>query len=297
MKILDYKCKDAPFVGVDIHMIAKYGFKFPEAYMYEKYMTVLSQEFRQRNQDLFCVLPFCHTVEAEAMGADIVLGDEVIGPRAGKYRCNSIKDLLELKDIDFSNGRIHEVLKSIKVLKQAGEKVMLEVSGPFTILNCLIDPIIIYKAITKNDDSLLLVLDKLKKNIMMYMKLAIENDVDVISYADSSASLEILGPRLAKKVMELFTFDFLREVESEFNTDVNGNIVIHLCPKTTQQLLGMELATFKDFDVDKSLTYEEAIYYFKKSTKESIFLGQMCINSKKQLMKTGKIKYIKLCTK
>ena len=53
--------------------------------------------------------------------------------------CRTMEELLELPEIDFTSGRIHEVLLACQELRNQGEQVVLQVSGPFTILNVLMD--------------------------------------------------------------------------------------------------------------------------------------------------------------
>ena len=73
------------------------------------------------------------------MGGLVNYGNDKTGPRAKEYICTKPEELLELPAIDFTTGRIHEVLLACKELRKQGQHVVLQVSGPFTILNVLID--------------------------------------------------------------------------------------------------------------------------------------------------------------
>ncbi|MBU3188478.1 hypothetical protein K9O30_03780 [Clostridium bowmanii] len=57
-------------------------------------------------------MTFCVTVEAEALGADIKLGDEKVGPRVNKYAFNNVEELKNIEEINFTKGRIHSVLEA-----------------------------------------------------------------------------------------------------------------------------------------------------------------------------------------
>lgn len=55
-------------------------------------------------------------------------------------------------EIDFSTGRIYEVLEACRILVEKGENVVLDVAGPFTVMNVLIDPVHIFKAMRKKPE-------------------------------------------------------------------------------------------------------------------------------------------------
>ena len=138
-EIKDFHCTYDNSVGINEEVTKELGLIFPDAYMHWDTMARLSRALKEHDGASFCELPFCHTVEAEAMGGIINYGNALTGPRAKEYICMSVEELLELPEIDFSQGRIHEVLLACKELRKQGEHVVLQVSGPFTILNVLID--------------------------------------------------------------------------------------------------------------------------------------------------------------
>ena len=63
-------------------MTRELDLKFPDAYMQHETMAALSKALKRHDGASFCELPFCHTVEAEAMGGIINYGNEKTGPRA-----------------------------------------------------------------------------------------------------------------------------------------------------------------------------------------------------------------------
>ena len=58
-------------------------------------------------------VPFCMTVEAEAMGAKVFLGTKINEPRVTSYPLQSMKDW-KLKRINPEGGRVKVVLNAIK---------------------------------------------------------------------------------------------------------------------------------------------------------------------------------------
>ena len=137
--IKDFNCTYDNSAGIRSEVTEGLGLTFPDAYTHCDTMVTLSKMLKEKDKAVICELPFCHTLEAEAMGGIINLGNEIAGPRAGGYVCTDVEEILNLPDMDFTKGRIQETLLACKKLREEGEHVVFEVAGPFTILNVLID--------------------------------------------------------------------------------------------------------------------------------------------------------------
>lgn len=103
-KIVDFKCTYDNSAGINKDVTENLKLSFPEAYKYGETMMLIAKALKKHDNASFCELPFCHTVEGEAMGGIINYGDEKIGPRAKEYICKSVEDVLNLKSIDFTKG-------------------------------------------------------------------------------------------------------------------------------------------------------------------------------------------------
>lgn len=286
-EIKDFKCTYVNSAGITEEVTKKLNLKFPDAYLYHDTMVELSIALKEHDQAVFCEMPFCHTVEGEAMGGSITYGDEKTGPRAKEYVCNSLEEVLELPEIDFSKGRIKEVLVACQQLKEKGEHVVLEISGPFTILNILIDTKHVFRALRKNPELLQQVFDKIGAELLRYVREAKKYGVEFISYADSSASVGILGPKVMEQFTHMFTYGFLKELEKE----TDENCMILLCPKTTFALLGTEKAVFEDVELDEVMRYSEACIFMLGKTS---FAGQMCVKNVGHTLESKKFKKVVL---
>ena len=286
-KIIDFNCTYDNSAGINKEITQRTNLQFPEAYKHWDSMALLAKELKKHDDATYCELPFCHTVEGEAMGGIINFGDENIGPRAKDYICTTVQEILDLQPIDYSKGRIHEVLKACKYLRENGEDVALYISGPFTIMNVLIDPRHIFKIFRKNPDVMQDIFDKFQNEILRFIEEAQNAGVNVISYGDSSGGLNILGPKLSEQVVEMFTYPLLKKVEEI----VNDKTIVLLCPKTTFSLLGTDKAVWKDIELGEVMKYSKAC---TKVIGKAKFVGQMCIKNKEFELKDGVIKTIEL---
>lgn len=286
-EIKDFKCTYDNSVGVNEEVTRKLNLTFPDAYLHWDTMAAIAEALKETDGASFCELPFCHTVEAEAMGGIVNYGNEKTGPRAKEYICTKPEELLELNEMDFTKGRIHEVLLACQHLRKKGENVVLEVAGPFTILNVIIDVKYVFKGMRKQPEIMKEVFWKIGNQLLAYIKEAQKYGVNMISYADSSGGLNILGPKMAEQVVYDFTYEFLKKVEEIVNDDV----IVLLCPKTTFALLGTQKAEFADTKLPEPMRYGEACAWMIGKEK---FLGQMCIKNINYVLENGICKGVRL---
>ncbi len=286
-KIVDFNCTFQYSVGINENVTKKLNLKFPDAYMKRDTMAEIALAIKEYDGATFCELPFCHTVEAEAIGGIVNYGDEKAGPRAKEYICSNPEEILELKEIDFSDGRIFEVLEACRILREQGEDVVLDVAGPFTVMNVLIDPVHVFKAMRKKPELMKKVFWRLGNDVLKYVEEGIKRGVTMISYADSSGGVNILGPKMAEQVVEDFTYEYLQKLQ-----EITGDkALVLLCPKTVFALLGTEKAEFVDVKLPSPMRYSEACAWLAGKEK---FVGQTCIKNIKYELKNGVCKALHL---
>ena len=285
--IKDFRCTYANSAGINEEVTNKLNLTFPEAYLHWDTMAAISLALKETDGAGFCELPFCHTVEAEAMGGLANFGNEKIGPRAKEYICTKPEELLHLKEMDFSQGRLHEVLLACQHLRQRGENVVLEIAGPFTILNVLMDIKYVFKAMRKQPELMKQVFWKIGDQLLEYIRQAQKYGVNMISYADSSGAVSIIGPAMAEQVVESFTYEFIKRAEALIGDDA----VLLLCPRTALALIGTDKAEFVDIALPGPMRYGEACAWM--IGKEKI-LGQMCIKNINYTLNNGICKAVRL---
>lgn len=261
--------------------------KLPDAYQDRSSMALLAREIKRQERAPFCVLPFCHTLEAEAMGGQIRLGNEMAGPRGGAYIAKSVQELLELPSIDYKKGRIREVLAAARILREQGEQVVLQISGPFTIMSVLIDLKYVFKMLRKEPEMITNLYRKFQTELTAYIKEACDCGIEFISYADPAAGEDILGPIMASQVAEGFTHPFLNRAEAV----MKNKALMILCPKTSGILCETKRAESFPIVLPKPVTYGEACM---KALGKAAFTGQVCMKNPSCELKDGVLKGIRL---
>ncbi|SHJ80875.1 methyltransferase, MtaA/CmuA family [Hathewaya proteolytica DSM 3090] len=267
-----FKCVSDDLEQIPEDIEEKTGLGFPLVHTKGEYMSVLSKALKESKGDNICRLPFCNTVEAEALGAIIKLGDNKTGPRVERYLFNSIEELDKIQDIDFTKGRISEVLKAVGTLKEQGETVVLNIEGPFTIISSLIDSTTFYKAIRKNKDIVDKFIGNIEASVIKYAIEASKRGVDVISYSDPVGAMDLVGPKVFKEVSAPASLRIIKAMRD----NISG-VIIHVCGKTSASLENSGLCSSERIEYDADKTYGKAMMEIFKERTDCKVLGHACI--------------------
>ncbi|AZV57045.1 uroporphyrinogen decarboxylase family protein [Clostridium sp. AWRP] len=277
---IDFKCIINTQEEIPEKVVKRTGINFPEAHTKAELIAKLAIEIKKFYNSTFSMVPFCRTVEAEALGANIKMGDSKIGPRVGKYAFSSIESFNNLKTIDLNKGRIAQVLKSVEVLKQQNERVVLNVQGPFTIMSSLIDPMLFYRAVRKNRDIVEKFMSVIVDSIVKIIEEGVKKGAQIISFGDSAGTLSILGPKMYKDYSGRYSFSVLKKIEGKL-----GNSIIHLCGITSSSMDRIGFIKSIPIEVNKNITYGQAIDWIIKERKDVKIIGHNCIKKSNLKMK------------
>lgn len=288
-EVVDFVCVSDQLEEIPDSIVKMTGLNFPEVHTKADYLATLSMEMKKYKKDNLCRLPFCNTVEVEALGGNIKLGDAKTGPRVESYAYSSIDELLEMGDIDFTSGRIREVLKAVEILSGTGELVVLNVEGPFTIITSLIDSRVFYKAIRKNKEIVNNVLTILEDNIVKYIKEGVKRGAKIISYGDPVGALDIVGPKVYREYSGKFSYNILKRVENEI-----GSSMLHICGKTSTAFQNMGLIETRPIKLKEDITYGESIDYILKNRSDVRIIGHNCIKKTPLKLKNSIVWNIKI---
>lgn len=285
-KITPFKCSHSNSVGICKEVTEMSGLKFPDAYKHSDTMKVLAKTIKKHDGAGFVLLPFCRTVEIEAMGAPIKYGDTETGPRASDPICSNISEIMELNEIDFTSGRISEVLKACKELKTEGETVAIEITGPFTILCSLMDARKLFKALRKEREETLKAFKWVGMELLKYIDLAKDAGVDLIIYSDSAGAPEILGPKVTTEIINDFYHQFFADVKEH----LGEKGIMLICPKLTNALIDTGYAEYKFHEFGRAVDFLEAMLEMRDRGVN--LAGQVCIKNIRVRLANGRFKEI-----
>lgn len=276
---MDFICTGDDLEQIPEEVVRKTGISLPGAHSDKRSMATLARELKNHRGDVIVRVPFCVTVEAEAYGGHIKLGDALNGPRVDSYRFMSLEEMSDLQSLDFAKGRIKVVLDTVELLVDAGEKVALSVEGPFTILSSLIDPMNFYKGLRKDPQQIKEILAVIEKGIIRYSLEGIKRGASIISYGDPVGAMGIIGPKVYRDYSGPSSWRIIKEIK-----DGGGKVLIHLCGKTSTALEKIEMARVYPVEADRALTYGQALLGHLDKTTEPIVIGHRCIKGSSNRM-------------
>ncbi|MCO1603250.1 uroporphyrinogen decarboxylase family protein [Desulfosporosinus nitroreducens] len=286
----DFKCPEgSDNSGFTEEVVRLVGLPFPEAYTYGEGIAKIASTVREAEGGALCMVPFCHTVEAENFGGNIKLGTAKIGPRCEAPVYKDEEDLLGLADLDFEKGRLKETLAAVKILKGSRETVGIQICGPMTTLNNLMDVGKLFKIWRKKPEVIETVVEKMRLQLLRYIQKSLEAGVDFIAFEDPVGGLNILGP----KYFELQGRHFSKPFVEEALRIIGGELVMHLCPKTALQLVALGIAEWESCTLPKPMSYAQACLELRGKVN---LVGSACIHNRNHILKDGQIKTLKLLT-
>lgn len=203
------------------------GVTWPEAHINPEMMAKLTMGAYENGGFENFGVPFCMTVEAEAMGATVGLGTKVNEPRVTEYPINSVIEWEKLTNIDVKKGRTKVVLDAIKILKSKELEVPIiaNLVGPVSTASSLMEPTIYYKELRRRPDKAHEFMEFVTENLITFAKAQIDAGADIIAISDPSGTGEILGPKLFQE----FTIPYLNKIVEATKEATNGGIIIHIC--------------------------------------------------------------------
>lgn len=172
-------------------------------------------------------VPFCMTVEAEAMGAQVNMGTRINEPRVTGYPLHSVEDWQKLRPIDVKAGRAKVVTDAISLLQARNPDVpvIANLCGPVSLATSLIEPMVYYKELLKKADRAHEMMDFIADNLIAFGKAQIEAGACILTISDPSGTGEILGP----KGFQNFAVPYINKIITAIRAEGEVGIIVHIC--------------------------------------------------------------------
>ena len=197
---------------------------WPEAHVEPEKMAGLACALNEAGGFENYGVPFCMTVEAEAMGARVNLGNLLCEPHVVDSPLASSTQVGLLKPLNINSGRVKVVLEAIKLLqaKNTGVPIIGNLTGPVSIAGTLVDMSVLLKEYLKSPAEAEKLMEFIVENLIVFGKAQIEAGADAICIAEPSGTGEILGPKRFKA----FTVKYVNEVLNALTVPVK---IVHIC--------------------------------------------------------------------
>lgn len=172
-------------------------------------------------------VPFCMTVEAEAMGARIDLGSLEHEPNVSIYPMNSIADIDKLARLDPNIGRTKVCVDAVRILHKEAPDIPLfaNLTGPISLATSLLEPLTFYRALITNKEAVHELMKLVVRSLTTFGSALIEAGADLVCIADPSASGELIG----KKAFSEFALPYINELVKHFRKKFRIPSIVHIC--------------------------------------------------------------------
>lgn len=207
-------------------IMIKSGYFWPEAHKDPEKMAGLTYALNEAGGFENYGVPFCMTIEAEAMGAEVNMGSLLCEPHVVDSPLTSVEQLELLKPIDVNSGRVKVMLEAINILKAKNTDVPIigNLTGPVSTAGTLVDMSILMKAFNKKPEESEKLMDFIVANLIVLAKAQVASGADVLCISEPSGTGEILGPKKFKN----FTIKYVNQILDAVDVPVK---IVHICGK------------------------------------------------------------------
>ena len=195
-----------------------------------------------------CRLPFCNTLESEALGASVRLDER--GARVPQPPYASAADLPAR--LSLASPRINATLAAVRALTGQSLCVAYGVTGVFTILSQLIPMGALFKSLRRDEGRELL--KRMEDACVDYAARAWRAGARILSYADPVATVDIVGSR----TFSMHVAPSVRRLISGVRLCCPG-MTVFLCGKMTQSLLDAGAVRCDAVPAAEGCSFEQAL--------------------------------------
>ncbi|MDR3238578.1 MAG: MtaA/CmuA family methyltransferase [Clostridiales bacterium] len=210
-----------------VDVMNKTGHTLPEAHHDADKMSDLAFDVYENTGFENFGIPFCMTVEAEALGSAVDFGSLECEPKIQKEIFPSVHDAVYLPIGAIEKTlRAGSVIQAIHMLsaKHLDVPVIGSLTGPISAAASLIDPMTFLKQLRREKETSHKVIDYVVNQLISYAKLMADNGAAVISIADPTATGEILGP----KFFDEYAVCYLNKITDAIH-EIGVPVIIHIC--------------------------------------------------------------------
>ena len=211
---------------------------WPEAHLNARMMADLAEANYEKGCFENVGVPFCMTIEAEAMGAQVTMGSK-----------------------SMEEGRAKVVLDAIRILKSRNLDVPIigNITGPVSTASSVMEPVIFYKELRKKKEEAHRYMQFVTDEIIKFARAQIDAGADIIAISDPSGTGEILGPKL----FEEYTVKYNNMIWDALQKETMGKIM-HICGQMKNVYPQAELIHSDVLSFDSCVSMREAREHLKK---------------------------------
>ncbi|MBQ9067447.1 MAG: MtaA/CmuA family methyltransferase [Eggerthellaceae bacterium] len=199
---------------------------FPDAHYDAEKMAALAKAVYDNGFFENYGVPFCMTVEAEAMGAAVTMGRKEVEPHVTDYAFDDVHDYKQVKPMDLNAGRAKVVIDAIKILRSYGDDVPIvgNLVGPVSVASSVMEATRYYKQLRKEKELSHEYMDFITEELIRFGVAQVEAGADIIAIADPSGTGEIMGPQPFNE----YAVPYIERLQRACQ-DAGARTIVHIC--------------------------------------------------------------------
>ena len=212
-------------------------------------------------------VPFCQTMEAEALGATLKKGGREGIPSVDSHPYGIDESPVFPEDF-LQRGRIPQLLEAVRILKATiGRDAVIigGIIGPFTLAVNLVGATPMLKACRKSPEKLLPFLEVAEKAGSTLAEALVDAGADVICVEDMMASMEMISPTLYRSLAAPF--------EKKQFGQIRVPTIIHICGRMNLVIEDLANTEPTAISVETSVNLPEAIASIAKTGRRIPLIG------------------------
>ena len=203
------------------------GVYLPEAHTDARMMADLAKAIYDNDCFENYGVPFCMTVEAEAMGATCTMGTQLFEPHVTGYAIDTVEDYKKLTPMDLNAGRAKVTLDAIRLLgaETAGVPIIGNIVGPVSVASSVCEPTRYYKQLRQKRELAHEYMQFVTDDLIRFALAMADAGADVIAMSDPSGTGEILGP----KFFDEYAVTYINQVVDAIKEHTGAKTIVHIC--------------------------------------------------------------------
>ncbi|MFP3042180.1 methylcobamide--CoM methyltransferase [Treponema primitia] len=210
-----------------VDVMEKTGHTLPAAHHSGELMEDLAYDVYENTGFENFGIPFCMTIEAEALGSAVDFGSLKCEPKIDREPFPSADKVNFLPNgAILKNNRAQAVITAVYNLSKKNPDIPVigSLTGPISLAASIVDPMTFFKDLRKNKEASHRALNYVADQLIDYARLIVDSGVSVISIADPTATGEILGP----KMFEEYAVPYINKITAAI-LEMGVPVIVHIC--------------------------------------------------------------------
>ena len=244
------------------------GVYLPEAHTDARMMADLAKAIYDNDCFENYGVPFCMTVEAEALGATCTMGTQLFEPHVTGYAIDTVEDYKKLTPMDLEAGRAKVTLDAIRLLKAETKDVPIigNIVGPVSVASSVCEPTRYYKQMRQKRELTHEYMQFVTDDLIRFALAMIDAGADVIAMSDPSGTGEILGPKFFDEYAVAYINQVVDAVQAK-----GARIIVHICGQMKSVYDKVAKIHSDAFSFDAVVSLREA----RKNLPEKVIMGNV----------------------